>query len=45
MAGTLRYKVSSILRDKNTWPDNYFRHKVTVLCLRPTPTRGTAPEP
>jgi len=42
-AGRLRYQVSSVLRDRNTWPDNYFRHKVTVLCLRHTPTRVTEP--
>jgi hypothetical protein len=34
--GTLRYTVSSILRDKDAFPDNYFRHKVTILGLKPT---------
>jgi hypothetical protein len=33
--GTLRYTVSSIVRDKNNSPDNYFRHKVTILGLKP----------
>jgi hypothetical protein len=33
--GTLRYTVSSIVRDKDNLPDNYFRHKVTILGLRP----------
>jgi len=34
-AGTLRYTVSSIVRDKDLFPDNYFRHKVTILGLKP----------
>ena len=34
--GTLRYKVSSIVKDDDTVPDNYFRHKVTILGLKPT---------
>jgi hypothetical protein len=42
-AGRLRYQVSSILRDRNNWPDNYVRHKVSVLCLRHTPTRISQP--
>jgi hypothetical protein len=33
--GTLRYTVSSIVRDKDSFPDNYFRHKVTILGLKP----------
>ena len=44
-AGRLRYKVSSVLHDDDSWPDNFFRHKVSVLCLRHAPTKGTAPEP
>jgi hypothetical protein len=31
--GRLRYKVSSVLHDDDTYPDNYFRHKVTILGL------------
>ncbi len=31
--GRLRYKVSSVLHDDDTFPDNYFRHKITVLGL------------
>jgi hypothetical protein len=34
--GTLRYTVSSILSDKDAFPDNYFRHKVTIIGLKPT---------
>jgi hypothetical protein len=34
--GRLRYKVSSIVKDKDDFPDNYFRHKVTILGLRPS---------
>lgn len=34
--GTLRYKVSSIVKDNDFVPDNYFRHKVTILGLKPT---------
>jgi hypothetical protein len=33
--GTLRYKVSSVVRDNDTDPANYFRHKVTILGLGP----------
>jgi hypothetical protein len=33
--GRLRYKVSSVLHDDDTYPDNYFRHKVTILGLGP----------
>ncbi len=32
---TLRYKLSSILTDKNDYPGHYFGHKVTILGLRP----------
>ena len=35
-AGTLRYKLSSVMRDKNSKPGHAFRHKVTMLGLRPT---------
>lgn len=34
--GRLRYTVSSVLRDDDTFPDNYFRHKITILGLGPT---------
>jgi hypothetical protein len=34
--GILRYKLSSVLRDNDNWPDFYARHKVTILGLRPT---------
>ena len=34
--GTLRYTVSSVLGDKDAFPENYFRHKVTILGLKPT---------
>jgi hypothetical protein len=34
--GTLRYTVSSIVQDNDDYPDNYFRHKVTILGLKPT---------
>ena len=34
-SGTLRYTVSSIVRDKDSFPNNYFRHKVTILGLKP----------
>lgn len=34
--GTLRYKVYSVVRDDDDWPDNYHRHKVTVLGLKLT---------
>jgi hypothetical protein len=34
-AGTLHYKLSSILRDDDTLPDFAFSHKVSVLGLRP----------
>ena len=33
--GTLRYTVSSVLGDNDAFPDNYFRHKVTILGLKP----------
>ena len=32
---TLRYKLSSILRDRDGSPNYYHRHKVTILGLRP----------
>jgi hypothetical protein len=31
--GRLRYKASSVLHDDDTYPDNYFRHKITILGL------------
>ena len=34
--GTLRYRVQSIVKEKDDHPDNYFRHKVTILGFRPT---------
>lgn len=34
--GTLRYKVYSIVKDDDDYPDNFFQHKVTVLGLKPT---------
>jgi hypothetical protein len=34
-AGTLRYKLSSILRDDDNDPEHFRRHKVSVLGLRP----------
>ena len=34
-SGTLSYTVSSILRDKDDFPENYFRHKATILGLKP----------
>jgi hypothetical protein len=34
-AGTLRYRVNSILKDDDDFPDNYYVHKVTVLGLKP----------
>ncbi len=34
-AGTLRYKLASVLRDKDSQPGAYYRHKVTILGLRP----------
>lgn len=33
VTGTLRCKVYSIVKDDDTFPDNYYRHKVTVLGL------------
>jgi len=33
--GRLRYRVSSVLHDDDTFPDNYFRHKITILGLGP----------
>lgn len=42
--GRLRYTVSSVLHDDDTFPDNYFRHKSTILGLGPmdgvTPKRA-----
>ena len=35
-AGTLRYRVQSIVKDNDDYPDNFFRHKVTILGLKPT---------
>lgn len=35
MTGTLRYRVNSILKDNDDFPDNYYAHKVTVLGLQP----------
>jgi hypothetical protein len=40
-AGTLQYRVSSVLHDDDTFPNNYFRHKVTILGLRPASGKGT----
>jgi hypothetical protein len=34
--GTLRYRVQSIMKDKDDHPDNYFRDKVIILGLKPT---------
>jgi hypothetical protein len=34
--GTLRYTVWSIVKDNDDYPDNYFRHKVTILGFKPT---------
>jgi hypothetical protein len=34
--GTLRYRVSSIVKDNDEFPDNFFRHKVTILGIKPT---------
>jgi len=34
--GTLRYKLTSAFRDKDSFPGHYFRHKVTILGLRST---------
>ena len=31
----LRYKVSSVVRDRDDSPANFFRHRVTILGLRP----------
>ena len=39
--GTLRYKLTSVLRDKDGFPDFASRHRVTVVGLRPT--AGGAP--
>ena len=33
--GTLRYKLSSILRDNDLFPGHYARHKITILGIRP----------
>jgi hypothetical protein len=35
-AGTLRYRVQSIVKDNDDFPDNFFGHKVTILGLKPT---------
>ncbi len=37
--GTLRYKISSILRDDDSSPAHYMRHKVTILGIRPSVSR------
>jgi hypothetical protein len=42
--GILRYKLTSVLRDKNGFPDFASRHRVTVVGLRPT-VGGTPPIP
>lgn len=34
--GTLRYRVLSIVKDNDDFPDNYFLQKVTILGLKPT---------
>ncbi|HSE83762.1 MAG TPA: CARDB domain-containing protein [Thermodesulfobacteriota bacterium] len=39
---TLRYKLSSILTDKDDYPGHYYGHKVTVLGLRPL--AGVSPQ-
>lgn len=33
--GTLSYTVSSIVKDKDSFPGNYFKHRVTILGLKP----------
>lgn len=33
--GTLRYTINSILKDNDTFPDNFYTHKVTVLGFKP----------
>ena len=33
--GTLRYQLSSILRDNDLFPGHYARHKITILGIRP----------
>lgn len=38
---TLRYKLSSILTDKDDYPGHYSSHKVTVLGLKPITLGGT----
>ncbi|MCI0453609.1 MAG: hypothetical protein L0Y68_01285 [Candidatus Dadabacteria bacterium] len=44
-AGTLRYKLSSRLRDENSWPGHSYRHKVTILGLKPVAAaRQAAPD-
>jgi len=40
--GRLRYKLSSILADNDKDPEHYFRHKVTVLGIRPVVRRSAA---
>lgn len=39
-AGTLRYKLSSILSDNDSWPGHYYRNNVAVLLLRPVASGG-----
>ena len=36
--GTLRYKLSSVLRDEDNWPDFISRHKVTILGIQSSVT-------
>jgi len=38
--GRLRYKLSSILADNDKDPEHYYRHKVTVLGIRPVVRRS-----
>lgn len=42
--GTLRYKLSSVLRDKDSQPGHYFRHKVSILGLKPVEQSPVPPE-
>ena len=41
-AGTLRYKLSSVLRDEDNKPGFLSNHKVTILGMRPVPPRSPA---
>jgi hypothetical protein len=41
--GTLRYRLSSILRDNDTNPPHYARHKVTVIGIRAVPQQPVVP--